>query len=214
MSAVLNCPICGNRLTESEEVQLIKHGNKEYHVNLKMVKCAYCGTSEIATGWGKFYKNDDTKEGKVQEEKEPERYIMVGTERVLNPKWVDRNPLYKAVIYSKLRFPRDIPKWRAKWYLKTHKPSFRMILGGVLYDTNMATLLTTDDWSDGDKAIRSFYYKMPRGDYFSLQLGYGQKDQFRKMNEYEIKNLLGKIAPDVFLQYFQLNGDMESEEAS
>jgi len=204
MSAVLICPFCGRQLYESNGVELIRYGNRAYHVELTTIKCDYCGTNELATGWGKFYKDDNTEAGKKQEEKEPEKFIGSGEEQILNPKWVDRNPLYKALIYSDITFPYNVPKWRSAWYLRTHRPKLRIVLGGVLYDTDYANLLTTDDWHDKNKTVRTYYYRMPRGDYFSIQVGDGQKDHFRRMSEMEIQSKLGKIAPDIYLKFFPI----------
>ncbi len=204
MRTVLKCPLCGRQLVESNDIELIHYGTKEYHVKLNTLKCHYCGTSDIATGWGKFYMNDQMETEQQKEKESPEKMIKDGNEEFLNPLWVEQHPLYKALIYSDLKFPKNMTKWRSEWYLKIHKPFFRMVIGGVLYDTGFADLLTTEDWWDDDRVIRTYYYRMPRGDYFSVQIGDGQKDHFRRMNEYEIQAKLGKIAPDTYLMYFPI----------
>ena len=72
----------------------------------------------------------------------------------------------------------------------------KKIINGLLYDTQKATLIWTDDSNRHER----LYYKTDKGNYFCLYAN----NVISPMTEEEIKVLLGENAVEVYMELFPL----------
>ena len=87
-------------------------------------------------------------------------------------------------------------------YLETHIPKKKVIIEGLIYDTQNSNMFLRVNASYGlDRPCVHYNYKTSNGNFFRCTVCYGKEDTIRVLEEYDVKRLLQDY-PDLYEEIF------------
>lgn len=87
-------------------------------------------------------------------------------------------------------------------FLQTHIPEKKVIIEGLIYDTNASEMFLRMDASYGlDRPCVHYNYRTSNGNFFRCTVCYGKEDSIRVLEEYDVKRLLQDY-PDLYERFF------------